>query len=85
MAMLMVGSFSRFGVFRQIAAAIAVVITLSTLSVLFRDQVWSDISLWPLMYLADLMGAIIVAFLLYQLSRPSRRGRAVKFAASGAT
>lgn len=85
MAMLMVGSFSRFGVFRQIAAAIAVVITLSTLSVLFRDQVWSDISLWPLMYLADLMGAIIIAFLLYQLSRPSRRGRAVKFAASGAT
>jgi hypothetical protein len=37
------------------------------------------------MYLADLMGAIIIAFLLYQLSRPSRRGRAVKFAASGAT
>lgn len=84
MAMLMVGSFSRFGVFRQIAAAIGVVIALSTLAVLFRDQVWSDISLWPMMYLADIMGAVIVAFLLFQRTRPSRRGRAVKNAANGA-
>lgn len=75
MAVLMIGSFSRFGVFRQIMAAALAVIVISLLAAVLRNQVWSDISLWPLLYVPDLLGLMLALFLVMRQSA-SRRGRA---------
>lgn len=64
MAVLMAGSFSRFGVLRQVLTAVALVMSLSILSVPLRDVIRSDISLWPLMYLPDILGLAVVGLLL---------------------
>ncbi len=69
MAVLMLGSFSRFGVMRQVLGAIAVVVLLGTISVPLRDLINKDISLWGLIYAPDLLGFVLVGLMLRSVSR----------------
>jgi len=73
MAVLMLGSFSRFGVFRQVLAAIGVVVALSILSVPMRDMMRQNLSFWWMIYVPDLLGLIIVYLML---RKPTGRTRA---------
>ena len=75
MAFLMTGSFSRFGVARQVLGAVGIVILLSSLSVVLRDVARADITRWPLLYFPDFLGVLIVAALLKSKDRRSRRKR----------
>jgi lipopolysaccharide export system permease protein len=79
MATLMLGSFSRFGVIRQVIGAVVLVVTLSAMSVPIRDLVRVDVGFWPLIYLPTVMGLALTALLL-QLS--VRRGRGFRRAAA---
>jgi len=73
MAVLMVGSFSRFGVFRQMLAAVFLVILLSTISVPIRSLIAIDSGFWPLIYLPDGLGlAIVLALLRWQVREHGR-------------
>jgi len=78
MAMLMMGSFSRFGVFRQVMAAVLLVVALSTLSVPIRSLISRDISFWPLIYLPDALGLLAVYLLLRRRTRDARPPRAAR-------
>jgi lipopolysaccharide export system permease protein len=64
MAVLMLGSFSRFGVLRQIVIAVALVISLSILAVPMHDVIKKDLTLWPVIYLPDLIGLALVVLML---------------------
>ncbi|MCA8869018.1 MAG: LPS export ABC transporter permease LptF [Rhodobacteraceae bacterium] len=75
-AVLLLGSFSRFGVLRQILAAVALVVLLSTLSVPLRDMMQRNIALWWLIYVPDVLGLLAVWLMLGQrgFNRVRRRG-----------
>jgi lipopolysaccharide export system permease protein len=64
MATLMLGSFSRFGVVRQVIGAVVLVVALSTLSVPIRNAVRLDISLWPMIYVPTVLGLGLTALML---------------------
>lgn len=76
MAVLLLGSFSRFGVTRQILMAVGIVIFLSTLGVMFRDMAWANISRWPLLYVPDLLGLAIAYIFLWAGTKSARRSPA---------
>jgi lipopolysaccharide export system permease protein len=73
MSVLLLGSFSRFGVTRQIFAAVGIVLALSVIAVPLRDIIKSDIALWPLIYLPDVLGLALVWLFLRLSSRTRRR------------
>ncbi len=85
-AALMLGGFSRFGTWRQVILAVALLI-----GVQFMDNAMADIArqnarLWPLVYLSPLTGILLAGALLWasgrpDLMRPRRRGH---MAAGGA-
>ena len=76
MLVLLSGSFSRFGVLRQMLAAVGAVIFLSLFSAPIRDMVAADAGLWWLIYLPDAGGAALVLWLLRRNQKPRRRRRA---------
>ncbi len=82
MAALMLGSFSRFGVLRQILGAVFIVIFLSTLSVPLRALILEDINLWWLIYLPDILGLVAVYVILRLCSGRSRRRRPAHWGAT---
>lgn len=83
---LMLGGFSRFGTWRQVILAVALLI-----GVQFTDNAMADIArqnarLWPLVYLSPLTGILLAGAMLWasgrpDLMRPRRRGN---MAAGGA-
>ncbi len=83
MAVLMLGSFSRFGVFRQVLGAIFIVILLSTFSIPMRDTIREDTSLWWLIYLSDILG-LVATFVMLRLSTGKGRRRGGSSVARGA-
>jgi len=76
MAVLMLGSFSRFGVSRQVFAAVAVVVSLSILSVPLQDVIKGNLAFWPLIYLPSILGLLLVGILLRSGSRQQSRRQA---------
>ncbi|PRY26859.1 lipopolysaccharide export system permease protein [Aliiruegeria haliotis] len=68
---LMVGSFSRFGVWKQIGVAVVLIIVLQAIENGTADVARSDASLWPLIYLPTILGLVIVATLLWLAGRPA--------------
>ncbi|WP_410219227.1 LPS export ABC transporter permease LptF [Paracoccus sp. (in: a-proteobacteria)] len=76
-ATLMIGGFSRFGVWRQVGWAILGLILVQFLSNAAANQVGRDAVLWPLLYLPALVGAGLCAVLLWLASRPRGPGRGV--------
>ncbi len=78
-AALMVGGFSRFGLWRQIIGGVFILIILKVLESTISDLTRSDAGLWPLIYLPGLLGIAIALVLLWVAERPGlfrRRARA---------
>ncbi|WP_333683114.1 LPS export ABC transporter permease LptF [Pontibaca methylaminivorans] len=67
---LMLGGFSRFGVWRQALLAFVLVILLEVLRGLVSGPVLADARLWPLVYLPTLAGLAVAALFLQIASRP---------------
>lgn len=68
---LMLGSFSRFGVWRQIGLAIVLIILLQATENITADMARRDTSLWPLVYLPTAMGSAMILVLLWAAKRPA--------------
>lgn len=80
-ATLMVGGYSRFGVWREAVIAFGLLIGIDGMRGTFAQMVLDDASLWPTMYLPSLLGALLVAGMLTWAAHPSllrrRRRQAV--------
>ncbi|MBC9246633.1 LPS export ABC transporter permease LptF [Paracoccus sp. 11-3] len=71
-ATLMIGGFSRFGVWRQVLWAILGLIVVQFISNAAANQVGRNTDLWPLLYLPAMVGAGICIVLLWLASKPRR-------------
>jgi lipopolysaccharide export system permease protein len=74
-AMLLLGGFSRFGVWRQVIWAVMALIFVQFLVTAAENQVAQDASRWPLIYAPALVGALICALVLWLAARPRGRRR----------
>ncbi|SFB78720.1 LPS export ABC transporter permease LptF [Tropicimonas isoalkanivorans] len=68
---LMVGGFSRFGVWRQIGLAVFLIIILQAVENQTADMARHDASAWPLVYLPTVLGAAAILFMLWVSGRPA--------------
>ncbi len=64
-AAMLVGGFSRFGLWRQIIGAIMALIVLKSVDNALADAARSDAALWPLTYGATVLGLGVAAVLLW--------------------
>ncbi len=67
-ATLLVGGYSRFGVWREIVIAFLVLVALDGMRGSLSDPVVQDPRLWPILYLPSALGAVIVLGLLWTAS-----------------
>lgn len=74
-AALMLGSFSRFGVWRQIGIAVVAIIAVQFLSNAAEDMIARRAALWPLSYLPALAGAALAGAMLWHAATPRRMRR----------
>ena len=74
-ATLLTGSFSRFGVGRQIVVAIFLLVVIKLVESAVTDPTRSNAQLWPLVYLPSVVGSAMVVGLLHLAARPFRRPR----------
>lgn len=70
---LLLGSFSRFGVWRQILFAIVVLILLQLLDNGAADLARKDATLWPVIYAPAAIGTLFAIVLLWISARPALR------------
>lgn len=70
-SVLMLGGFSRFGLWRQMLGAAVLFIVLLTLDNSLSDQVRSDAALWPLVYVTPLIGLAANGVVLWMSARPA--------------
>ncbi|WP_312524994.1 LPS export ABC transporter permease LptF [Paracoccus sp. (in: a-proteobacteria)] len=71
-SMLLLGSYSRFGVWKQLIWSTVALILVQFLDTAVTDQVARDSSRWPLAFLPAAIGAAICLLALWQASRPRR-------------
>ena len=69
-ASLMVGGYSRFGVWKQITGAILLIVTVKGFEAVGLDLARTDPKLWFATYLPSAIGLIAVVFLLFWSARP---------------
>ncbi len=69
---LMLGGYSRFGVWRQVLLAFVLLIFLEVLRGVVSEPVLKNPDLWPLLYLPTLVGIALAAVFLSVASRPLR-------------
>ncbi len=74
-AMLLLGGYSRFGVWRQVIVAIVALIAVQILSTAAANVTAQDPGRWPILYLPPLVGAAVAAAALWLASRPRRMAR----------
>ena len=72
-ATLLVGGYSRFGVWREIGIAFGLLIAIDGLRGVLVDQVRNDASVWFLMYAPIAIGTILVVGMLWYASKPGFR------------
>lgn len=72
---LLVGGFSRFGVWKQIVGALVLLVLIKLVEGLVTDPVRANAALWPLVYAPTAAGLAMAAGLLGWAARPRRRGR----------
>lgn len=73
MSVLMLGSFSRFGMWRQVAGAVVCLIVIKSIDNATVQPARSDADLWALPYVAPLIGLALSGIFLYLAARPRRR------------
>ncbi|MDS9467761.1 LPS export ABC transporter permease LptF [Paracoccus sp. MBLB3053] len=71
-AMLLLGGFSRFGVWRQVIWAVLALILVQFLGTAVQNQVAQNASRWPLMYLPSAVGGLICVLILWLAAKPRR-------------
>lgn len=71
-AMLLLGGFSRFGVWKQLSWAILALIFVQFLVTAAENQVARDAAKWPLIYVPTLVGTLICLFVLWLAAKPRR-------------
>ena len=79
-ATLLVGGYSRFGVWREVVIAFGILIAIDGLRGALVDTVRGDASLWWVLYVPSLLGAVLAAVLLWVAAHPGfwrRKRRAV--------
>jgi lipopolysaccharide export system permease protein len=69
-ATLLTGGFSRFGVWREIAIAFALLIAIDGVRGSLVDTVRSDAGNWPLLYVPSLIGGLLVIAMLWHAANP---------------
>ncbi len=69
-ATLLLGGFSRFGIWRQILGAIVALIAIQMLTRVGQDVVQGDADMWPMAYLGPVSGACLAVLLLMLAARP---------------
>ncbi|MCE6970839.1 LPS export ABC transporter permease LptF [Cereibacter sphaeroides] len=77
-AALLLGSFSRFGLWWQILFAVVLLILVQTINVAASGAGIAQDALWPLAYAAPLTGLAIGVLLLWNAQRPRRLRRAMR-------
>jgi len=77
---LLVGGFSRFGVWRQIVGAIVLLTLIKLIEGLVSDPVRANAEVWPLIYLPSVLGLIATVGLLAWSGRSHRLPRAAALA-----
>lgn len=77
-AALMLGGFSRFGLWRQIAFAVLLVILVKVIDNAAIDLAKRDPQMWPAVYLSSALGGVICLVLLWIDDHPLRRRRRVE-------
>ena len=79
---LMVGGYSRFGVWREVVISFGLLITIDGVRGVLVDPVRDNASAWPLMYVPTVVGFFLVLAMLWQASHPNwiRRLRGKKVA-----
>lgn len=75
---LMVGGFSRFGVWKQIIGAVILIVLVKGVESVGLNIAREDPRLWFASYLSSLVGAVIVVCLLFWSSRPYLFKRRIK-------
>lgn len=68
-AILLLGGYSRFGIWRQVLSAVMVVIAVKIVDTAFVDLAMTDDHLWPLVYAGSAFGAAAVVVLLWYSGR----------------
>ncbi|VDC30139.1 LPS export ABC transporter permease LptF [Pseudogemmobacter humi] len=72
-AALMLGGYSRFGLWRQIGIAVLLIIGLQLINTAGSGAALKADNRWPLVYAAPLVGVILATVLLWVAGRPRRR------------
>jgi len=70
-ATLLLGGFSRFGVWREVVTAFALLIAIDGLRGVVVDPVLEDARFWPMMYLPSVLGGVLVMLMLAHASNPN--------------
>ncbi|MBB3993920.1 lipopolysaccharide export system permease protein [Sulfitobacter undariae] len=70
-ATLLIGGFSRFGVWREIGLAFGLLIFLDGLRGTLSSQVDANAQLWPLLYLPTVIGLLIASLMLWHAANPA--------------
>ncbi len=84
LAALLQGGWTRFGLWRQIALAVVLLILLQLVSTAGSAAALKSDTAWPLSYAAPLAGLAVSAGLLWLAGRPKRRSAAGAAVAGGA-
>lgn len=78
---LLVGGYSRFGVWREIVIAFSLLLVLDGTRSALRDPVRDNAALWPLLYLPIVVGGLLALLMLWYVAKPRRRRRTDEVAA----
>ncbi len=73
-AALIVGGFSRFGLWRQILLAITLLVIVKSLDNSVDAVISDDPAMWPLRYVPTLLGVLMAWALLWKTAHPRLRG-----------
>jgi lipopolysaccharide export system permease protein len=69
-AALLIGGFSRFGIWRRVVGAVALLVLVQSAGLALAQWPIARPELWPLYYLPTALGLVIVAGLLFAAGRP---------------
>lgn len=72
---LLLGAFSRFGLWRQIIGAIVLLVIIQGISTQATGLAIANDAAWPLVYAPPILGLLIAGFLLWLSQRPRRSGK----------
>lgn len=76
-SVLLIGGYSRFGVWREVGIAFAILVAIDGFRSTLQNPVRNTPDLWPLLYLPIAFSAVLVIFLLWLAARP--RGQLWRF------